>query len=312
MEAPIQVQGLTKVYGGGFRAVDALDLSVPKRAFMGFLGPNGAGKTTTIKIITNMLAATSGEACINGVSVRKDPKRALADVGAVVETPEFYPYLTPMETLQYLGSLRGMPASEIAARGRDLLDLVKLTEWRDQRVGKFSKGMKQRLALAQALLPQPAVIILDEPTSGLDPRGMVEVRDILRQLHRMDVTVLMSSHLLNEVQEVCTDVALINRGRLLRAGSVADLLNEVKARRIDVRTLRPLTPAMFDRVRAVPGVRGLTITGDLSFAVDFEGEEEAQAQLLIALQNLGLMVVSFKESGVALESLYMSLIMDSR
>nr|MBP8685941.1 ABC transporter ATP-binding protein [Methanomassiliicoccales archaeon] len=214
--------------------------------------------------------------------------------------------------LQYLGSLRGMPASEIAARGRDLLDLVKLTEWRDQRVGKFSKGMKQRLALAQALLPQPAVIILDEPTSGLDPRGMVEVRDILRQLHRMDVTVLMSSHLLNEVQEVCTDVALINRGRLLRAGSVADLLNEVKARRIDVRTLRPLTPAMFDRVRAVPGVKGLTLTGDLSFAVDFEGEEEAQAQLLIALQNLGLMVVSFKESGVALESLYMSLIMDSR
>jgi len=140
----------------------------------------------------------------------------------------------------------------------------------------------------------------------------VEVRDILRQLHKMDVTVLMSSHLLNEVQEVCTDVALINRGRLLRAGSVADLLNEVRARRIDVRTLRPLTPDMFDRVRAVPGVKGLTITGDLSFAIDFEGEEGAQAQLLIALQNLGLMVVSFKESGVALESLYMSLIMDSR
>lgn len=292
--------------------MDALELNVPKRSFMGFLGPNGAGKTTSIKIITNMLTATSGEAYINGVSVMQDPKTALADVGAVVETPEFYPYLTPMETLHYLGALRGMPICETTNRGRDLLEMVKLTEWKDQRVGKFSKGMKQRLAIAQALLPQPSVIILDEPTSGLDPRGMVEVRDILKQLRKMEVTVLMSSHLLNEVQEVCTDVSLINRGKLLRSGSVADLLDEVKARKIEVRTMRPLTPDMFDRLRSVPGVKGFGITGELSFAIDFEGEEDAQARLLIELQNLGLMVVSFKESGLALESLYMSLIMESR
>jgi len=292
--------------------VDALELNVPSRSFMGFLGPNGAGKTTSIKIITNMLTATSGEAFINGVSVMRDPKTALADVGAVVETPEFYPYLTPMETLHYLGALRGMSVGESTNRGRDLLDMVKLTEWKDQRVGKFSKGMKQRLAIAQALLTQPSVIILDEPTSGLDPRGMVEVRDILKQLRKMDVTVLMSSHLLNEVQEVCTDVSLINRGKLLRSGSVADLLDEVKARKIEVKTMRPLTPDMFDRLRSVPGVKGFVVTGDLSFAIDFEGEEDAQARLLIELQNLGLMVVSFKESGLALESLYMSLIMESR
>lgn len=311
-DPPIHIQGLSKVYGGGFRAVDALELEVPSRSFMGFLGPNGAGKTTTIKIVTNMLSATSGRAYINGVSVMEEPKRALADVGAVVETPEFYPYLTPMETLHYLGSLRGMSVCETTNRGRDLLDMVKLSDWQDKRVGKFSKGMKQRLAIAQALLPQPSVIILDEPTSGLDPRGMVEVRDILKELRRMDVTVLMSSHLLNEVQEVCTDVALINRGKLLRSGSVASLLEEVKAHKIEVRTLRPLTPDLFDRLRAVPGVQGFNVTGDLSFSVDFEGKEEAQAGLLIALQNMGLMVVSFKESGLALESLYMSLIMDSR
>lgn len=312
MDAPIQVHGLTKVYGGGFRAVDALELNVPGRSFMGFLGPNGAGKTTSIKIITAMLTATSGEVFINGVSVMQDPKTALADVGAVVETPEFYPYLTPMETLHYLGALRGMSVGESTNRGRDLLDMVKLTEWKDQRVGKFSKGMKQRLAIAQALLHQPSVIILDEPTSGLDPRGMVEVRDILKQLKSMDVTVLMSSHLLNEVQEVCTDVSLINRGKLLRSGSVADLLDEVKIKKIEVQTMRPLTPDMFDRLRSVPGVNGFGVTGDLSFAIDFEGEEDAQARLLIELQNLGLMVVSFKESGLALESLYMSLIMESR
>jgi ABC-2 type transport system ATP-binding protein len=172
--------------------------------------------------------------------------------------------------------------------------------------------MKQRLAIAQALLPQPSVIILDEPTSGLDPRGMVEVRDILKQLHKLDVTVLMSSHLLNEVQEVCTDVSLINRGKLLRSGSVADLLNEVKAKKIEVKTMHPLTPDMFDRLRAVPGVLGFGVTGDYSFSIEFEGNDEAQAGLLISLQNLGLMVVSFKESGLALEALYMSLINDSR
>ncbi|MCX6651658.1 MAG: ABC transporter ATP-binding protein [Methanomassiliicoccales archaeon] len=312
MDGPIEIKGLTKVYAGGFKAVDNLDLTVPKRAFMGFLGPNGAGKTTTIKILTNMLSVTSGEAYINGINVLQDPKTALADVGAVVETPEFYPYLTPMETLQYLGSLRGMTATEITNRGRDLLDLVKLTEWKDQRVGKFSKGMKQRLAIAQALLPEPSVVILDEPTSGLDPRGMVEVRDILKQLHKMEVTVLMSSHLLNEVQEVCTDVTLINRGKMLRSGSVASLINEVKTRKIEVRTLQPLGQEMFEKLRSIPGVNNFNITGDLSFVIDFEGQEDAQAVLLVELQNLGLMVASFKESGLALESLYMSLIMDSR
>jgi len=312
MDGPIRIQGLTKVYAGGFRAVDNLDLTVPKRAFMGFLGPNGAGKTTTIKIATNMLSVTSGEIFINDISVMKDPKTALADVGAVVETPEFYPYLTPMETLQYLGALRGMTATEITNRGRDLLDMVKLTEWKEQRVGKFSKGMKQRLAIAQALLPEPSVIILDEPTSGLDPRGMVEVRDILKQLHTMDVTVLMSSHLLNEVQEVCTDVTLINRGKMLRSGSVASLINEVQARKIDVRTLNPLTQDKFPAMRTIPGVTNFYVTGDQSFTVDFEGEEPAQAALLAQLQSMGLKVVSFKESGLALESLYMSLIMDSR
>jgi energy-coupling factor transporter ATP-binding protein EcfA2 len=143
------------------------------------------------------------------VDVTKDPKAALAGVGAVVETPEFYPYLTPKETLAYLGELRGMSKEDIDRRSKEVLETVKMTEWADKRIGKFSKGMKQRIAIAQAILHEPPVIILDEPTSGLDPRGMVEVREILMELKKADYTVFMSSHLLNEVQEVCTDVALI-------------------------------------------------------------------------------------------------------
>jgi len=312
MEYPIELEELVKDYRGGFRAVDALTLKVPKHAFLGFLGPNGAGKTTTIKVLTNMLVATSGKASLNGIDVMKDPKSALADVGAVVETPEFYPYLTPMETLEYLGQLRGMSMPDIQRRSKEVLDVVKMTEWQDKRIGKFSKGMKQRLAIAQALLHEPSVIILDEPTSGLDPRGMFEMREVLRELKKGDYTVFMSSHLMNEVQEVCSDVALINRGKLLKTGSVETLLSEVRMKKIEVRTTKKMEPADFVNVGKIPGVQGINALGENAFSLDFDGGDEEQARLLLDMQATGLKIVTFKESGVALESLYMSLIKDSR
>ncbi len=176
MVEPISIQNLTKEFNG-FRAVDNLTLTVKKGSFVGFLGPNGAGKTTTIKILTNLLGTTSGSAFLNGVDVTKDPKDALASVGAVVETPEFYPYLTPRETLAYLGELRGMRKEEIKTRTDEVLKTVKMEDWADKRIGKFSKGMKQRIAIGQAILHKPELIILDEPTSGLDPRGMIEVHE---------------------------------------------------------------------------------------------------------------------------------------
>lgn len=311
MTEPIVISKLTKDFGG-FKAVDDLSLTVPHRSFMGFLGPNGAGKTTSIKILTNMLSATSGEAYLNGVDVTKDPKTALANVGAVVETPEFYPYLTPRETLAYLGELRGMRKEDIDRRSREVLETVKMTEWADKRIGKFSKGMKQRIAIAQAILHEPAVIILDEPTSGLDPRGMVEVREILEELKKADYTVFMSSHLLNEVQEVCTDVALINRGKLLRAGSVADLVGQVTVRRIEVQTMEKVTGELLNKVSKLEGITELRAAGENHFMFSINGGNEAQSKALTDLQSAGLKVVSFKESGLALETLYMSLIKESR
>jgi ABC-2 type transport system ATP-binding protein len=292
--------------------VDSLTLKVPHKAFLGFLGPNGAGKTTTIKVLTNMLVATSGKASLNGIDVMTDPKMALSDVGAVVETPEFYPYLTPVETLEYLGQLRGMSMTDIRRRSKEVLDVVKMTEWQDKRIGKFSKGMKQRLAIAQALLHEPSVIILDEPTSGLDPRGMFEMREVLRELKKGDYTVFMSSHLMNEVQEVCSDVALINRGKLLKSGSVESLLSEFRGKKIEVHALSKVEPADYVNVGKIPGVQGINALAENSFAVDFDGGDEEQARLLIDLQATGLKIVTFKESGMAMESLYMSLIKDSR
>ncbi len=311
MGDPISIEKLTKDFEG-FRAVDDLTLTVPRRSFLGFLGPNGAGKTTTIKILTNLLSATGGSASLNGIDVVQHPKEALANVGAVVETPEFYPYLTPTETLAYLGEIRGMPSGDIARRSKEVLETVKMTEWADKRIGKFSKGMKQRVAIAQAILHEPSVIILDEPTSGLDPRGMYEVREILNELKKQDYTVFMSSHLLNEVQEVCTDVALINRGKLLKTGSVEELIDQSGVKRIEVRTLQNINGEVLNRVSRLQGVQELRAAGENQFMFSLTGREEDQARMLTDIQSLGLTVVSFKESGLALESLYMSLIKDSR
>lgn len=312
MQDPIVLQNLTKDYGKGFRAVDDLNLVVRKNSFVGFLGPNGAGKTTTIKMLTNLLTVTSGKAFLNGVDVSADAKRALGGVGAVVETPEFYPFLTPNETLQYLGALRGMSKEDVKRRSKAVLETVKMTEWANVRVGKFSKGMKQRIALAQALLHEPTIVILDEPTSGLDPRGMVEVRDVLKELKKQQYTVFMSSHLLNEVQEVCTDVAMIDHGKLLAYDSVSALLSRIDTKKLEVRVANAVVPEAMDKLRSFEGVQLLTIVDERHFFVDFAGSEEMQAELLLKIQGLGNKVVSFKESGVALENLYMSLIKGSR
>jgi len=310
MSEPIVIDGLVKTYKGGFRAVDNLSLTVPKKGFVGFLGPNGAGKTTTIKMVTSMLSVTSGHIYINGVDATQDPKKALADVGAVVETPEFYPYLTPLETLEYLGKLRGMSSADIKKRSKDVLELVKMTEFQNKRIGEFSKGMKQRVAIAQAVLHEPSVIILDEPTSGLDPRGMFEVRQILNDLKKADYTVFMSSHMLNEVQDVCTHAFLINRGRLLKSGLVSDLISETKAKKIDVHVSTPIDMDM--TVKLGNKLKGLNVSSAYTFSFDVIGGDEEQALALLDLQSMGLKIISYKESGVALETFYMSLIAESR
>jgi ABC-2 type transport system ATP-binding protein len=312
METPIVIKDLTKDFGGGIKAVDSLTLTVKKNSFVGFLGPNGAGKTTTIKVLTNLLKATSGEAYLNDIDICKDPKLALASVGAVVETPEFYPFLTPQETLEYLGALRGMSKEEVRTRSKAVLETVKMTEWTNTRIGKFSKGMKQRVAIAQALLHEPTLIIFDEPTSGLDPRGMVEVRDILKELKKQDYTVFMSSHLLNEVQEVCSEVAMIDHGRLLAYDSVTTLTSKVEIKHLEVRIASPINPETMDKLRSYPNLQNMNIQSENQFSFDFHGNEEAQAELLITIQSLGYKVVSFKESGLALETLYMDLIKSSR
>lgn len=308
---PIEIEGLTKAYGA-FHAIEALDLKVKGNSFTGFLGPNGAGKSTTIKILTNLIKATSGAAYLDGVDITKDPKSALASVGTVVETPEFYPYLSPRETFSYLGSINGMSRESISSKGDELLHMVKMEEWGDKKIGKFSKGMRQRVALAQSLLSDPNILILDEPTSGLDPRGMVEMREIIKGLRQKDITVFMSSHMLNEVEEICDRVALIEFGKLLIHDDVSILTRGTDLRRIDVHTVNELGKSILDQVQALPLVESARIMGDRALSLDIRGDDNDQAELLEKLNRLGLKVYSLSNEGHSLENLYMDLVKESR
>lgn len=221
MTESIVIENLTKYYGK-FLALNSLSLRIEENANIGLLGPNGAGKSTTLKILCGLIKASAGQAFIKGVDVSEKPEKALSNIGTIIETPEFYSFLTPEETLSYLGKIRGMKGDHLKQRIGEVIKQVRLEEWRKERIEKFSRGMKQRLGLAQALLHDPPVLILDEPSLGLDPRGVVEFRGVIEEAGR-DKTVFYASHQLTEVSQVCEYVAIIDRGQLLAYSRISDL-----------------------------------------------------------------------------------------
>ncbi len=233
----IEIENLTHDYQTGFwrkravRALDGLSLQVEAGEVFGFLGPNGAGKTTTFKILMRMLKPTSGAARILGCPL--DDLRMRARVGYLPEQPYFYDYLTAREFLVYCGALCGLSRAEASKQATALLDQVGLSDAADRRLRKFSKGMLQRVGLAQALINDPEVLFLDEPMSGLDPLGRREARDLIAGLRSRGKTIFFSSHILTDVEAMCDRVAILNCGRLVEMGRLSDILktrsNEVEA-----------------------------------------------------------------------------------
>ena len=221
----LTTHALTKQFGS-LRAVDALDMEVCRGDIFGFLGPNGAGKTTVIRLVLGLIHPTSGYAEMCGHRVPGELQGALRHVGGFVDDPTFYPLMSARRNLRLLGSMTG-PVSE--ERIDEVLEIVGLSERAESRVGSFSHGMKQRLGIAQALLHSPELIVLDEPTSGLDPRGMKDVRELIRELGAAGTTVFLSSHLLHEVEQVCTRAVIINRGKMVVQGPVSELRPESDA-----------------------------------------------------------------------------------
>ena len=226
-EPAVAVTGLTKVFPIPFRkqklvAVRDLSIAVAAGEVYGLLGPNGSGKSTTLKIILGLVSPTRGKTEIFGRDSRLVESREA--VGFLPENPYFYKYLTGEETLRFYGKLCGLHGSKLKARTYELLELVGLTEARDRRLGGYSKGMLQRIGLAQALIQEPKLVVLDEPTAGVDPAGSREIRDLILALKHRGTTVLLSSHLLTQVQEICDRVGILANGVLVREGRVDELL----------------------------------------------------------------------------------------
>jgi ABC-2 type transport system ATP-binding protein len=280
---------------------------------VGFLGPNGAGKTTTLKIFTDLIRASGGVALINGVPVHENKRKALERCGALIESPEIYPSLTPNQALSMVAELHGIPGPERAKRIQQVIDEVKMNEWTDKKIGKLSKGMKQRINLASALLPEPEIILLDEPTTGLDPRGMAEVREIVNSLKKNRL-IFMSSHLLNEVSDVCDEVAIIDQGKLI----VYDTLENVTARFsaagkatvIEISVSKPADEATMKRIGSLPNVGNVERVDSRNLRVKFSSGTGNQERLLKAIGDMDIGMTSFKAPTSALEDTYMDLIKD--
>ena len=305
----IQIKNLTKKYSN-FVALDKLDLTIEKNTCIGFLGPNGAGKSTTIKILTGLIRPSSGSALILGKDVTQDVRSALSDVGVLVEIPQFYSNLTPDEILSYFGKLRGMEKNNLVNRINQILEQVNLSKWKQKKIGTFSKGMKQRLGIACALLHNPSILILDEPTSGLDPRGMIEVRQIIKELKKQGKTIFMSSHLLSEVQEVCDKVAIIDKGKLLRYEFVTNISSTKNISKIKVECAVKTSSEQIEMVQSFDGVQQIE-QKELEFTISFSGDNEAKAELLDVIKKSGIRVVSYSTDSSDLESLYMDETSDS-
>lgn len=307
---PIRFESLRKEFKN-FTAVDGLTLSIKRNSFTGLLGPNGAGKSTSLKILTHLIDPTSGCAYLNGYDVTREPKKALQNVGTVIETPEFYGYLTPRETFRYIGEIIGMSSESVVSETDRILDLVRMTDWEDKKLGTFSKGMRQRIALGQALLGDPEVIILDEPTSGLDPRGMAEMREILRNLRNStsNLTIVMSSHILHEVEDLCDRVAMINHGKLLIDDEIGAVTSATGVINMVLRIEGTPNDETVSKVASIPSVISAERHGnEIMLSLDTGKGRRSDLFKEIAALDIGAYDLS---EGDNLESRYLGLIKES-
>lgn len=300
--ASIEVEGLSKHFSRGRPALENASFRYEGSGAIGYLGPNGAGKTTTLKLLTGLLRPTRGTARINGVNVAESRKQALADVGAIIESPEPYPSQTVAEAIEMVGEFRGGRREEMVQEIGELntkLDLPPL----DARCGQLSKGQRQRVAIAASLIRNPRVIILDEPTSGLDPKERILIRNLLIDLKK-DRLILMSSHLMQEVTEICDQVIFINQGQVVLKDTVENVATRFRTRAVDAEFA---TPMHIDRIKALGEVvRDVSVVGERRFRIIFDGSTESRASILRGLVGLGP-VLSYQSASLVLEDAYLAL-----
>jgi ABC-2 type transport system ATP-binding protein len=303
----VEARGLVKRYNGTV-AVAGVDLAIPEGEIFGLVGPNGAGKTTMLRMLATLLQPTSGDARIAGESVTRNPQAVRRVLGYMPDAFGVYDDMKVWEYLDFFGRCYGLGPAQRKRMIGDLLELVDLAHKRDAYVLSLSRGMQQRLCLAHALVHDPKVLLLDEPASGLDPRARVELRELLRELRALGKTILISSHILPELEELCTSVAIVDHGRVLAAGTINDIGQRLRVG--EVLRIRVLgDPAAIEAARAWfegrEDVASAAVDGSGQIEIGFRGDESAAAALLAAAIEAGLRVVSYSPAATDLQELFL-------
>lgn len=302
----LKIDGLVKKYGK-FTAVDHLDMEISKGSIFGFVGPNGAGKTTTMKIMAGLMKADEGEVYIEDIKVSEDIDLLKQKIGYM---PDFFGVYNDLRVDEYMDFYAGMYYIPYDKRGtliNNLLELVDLAHKKNAYVDTLSRGMKQRLCLARSLVHDPEILILDEPASGLDPRARVEMKEVLKQLSTLNKTVIISSHILPELAEMCTEIGIINHGKLVDSGSVTDIMRHVsKGRRIEIKALERLDELAVI-LEQLPDVSEITEnTTDVEFT--YTGEDTGLSSILTEIvKERNIPLLSFREKEGNLEDIFMEL-----
>lgn len=303
----VDIQGLTKKYGS-FTALDELNLSLEEGVVFGFVGANGAGKSTTFSILATLLSPTSGDAFINGKSVVKEPKEVRKQIGYMPDFFGVYDQLKADEYLDFYGASYGLSHAERQVLIPQLLELVNLTHKRYEYVDLLSRGMKQRLCLARSLIHDPKVLILDEPASGLDPRARIEMRDILKHLKSMGKTILISSHILPELAEMCDEIGVIDNGKLIAHGNVATIQAQLQGdKHIIVKVMNELEKArlFFEEDPFISSIEVNNERNELSF--NYRGTTDDQVKLLRKALLTDIPIYSLTEEEKDLEDVFMAI-----
>lgn len=299
----IQVNGLVKDYGTR-RALDSITFDANQGEIVGFLGPNGAGKTTTMRILTGYMPPTGGEVIVAGYDVLEESIEVRKRVGYLPETVPLYNDMTALDYLKFMAELRQIPDAE--NRAWETLEMVNLDDRGDSFIGNFSKGMRQRVGLAQALLHRPEVIILDEPTIGLDPAQVVEVRKVIREVGK-DRTVLFSTHILSEAQQICDRVLIINKGKIVAEDTPENLQSRVLGAERVLLRVRGDADGLDGTVKKVKGTRKVESKQEDAVEFEFAAGQDVRPQVAKAVIDAGYELMEMRPIGMSLEEIFLEL-----
>ncbi|HEX4263304.1 MAG TPA: ABC transporter ATP-binding protein [Verrucomicrobiae bacterium] len=305
-ESPIvDIQQLSVVYGRHV-AVRNLSLAIPRGEVFGFIGPNGAGKTTTIKVLATLLKPTSGTVSVLGTDVTLSPQNVRRSIGYVPDSFGVYEDLSVAEYLHFFAAAYRIDRNKRAGTVKDVLALTDLSNKAGSQVDALSRGMKQRLGIARILLQDPQLLLLDEPASGLDPRARIELRELLKELQRMGKTILVSSHILHELAQLCTRIGIIEAGQLVAEGSLTEIYRKLDLKRTVHVQISNLAPPLMDSIRAVRGVASVEEMAD-RVAIRVHEDELSMEDLLDAVHGLGGRIRMFQPEAMDMETAFMKL-----